>query len=194
MDDYTYGHSERVARIAVQVGQEFGLRGAELGNLYLAGLLHDVGKIGIDYAVLQKREPLTRAEEQQVQKHVTIGCELLAGLRPLRGLVPAVLHHHERYDGAGYPHGLLGESIPLSARVLAVADACDAMSRERPYREAIPTWQVREIFIEEAGAQWDGRVVEAFLRCRHRVEAVKAYCTGESLRRAVEDSVLLAGY
>src|SRR5262249_3706701 len=127
-DSYTFGHSERVARIGVELGRALGMEGDALSDLYLAGLLHDVGKIGIPDALLQKSEKLTSAEFDIIKQHVTIGYQILSDLRPIRHLLCAVLYHHERYDGGGYPEGLAGEAIPLLARVLAVADAYDAMS------------------------------------------------------------------
>src|SRR5262249_18047695 len=132
-DNYTYGHSERVARTAVELGRELGLGRDDLGDIYLAGLLHDVGKIGIRDTVLHKPGPLTPEEREHIQQHVTIGYSILADLRQIHNILPGVLYHHERYDGTGYPDGLAGENIPLLARILAVADGYDAMSHPRPY-------------------------------------------------------------
>jgi HD-GYP domain-containing protein (c-di-GMP phosphodiesterase class II) len=188
-DTYTYGHSERVARIAVELGRELGLEGDELGDIYLAGLLHDVGKIGIKDTVLHKHDTLTPEEQEHIQQHVTIGYWILAELRPIRNLLPGVLYHHERYDGTGYPDGLAGENIPLLARILAVADAYDAMSHQRPYRDSIPYRRVEEILVEGAGTQWDKQVVDAFLRCRQRVHAIRQRGVGDSLRQAIDGAL-----
>jgi HD-GYP domain-containing protein (c-di-GMP phosphodiesterase class II) len=188
-DTYTYGHSERVARIAVEIGRELGLEGDELGDLYLAGLLHDVGKIGVKDSVLQKQGPLTPDEQEEIQHHVTIGYWILAELKPIRSLLPGILHHHERYDGTGYPDGLTGENIPLMARILAVADAYDAMSHARPYRDSLPYRRVEETLMQGAGTQWDRQVVDAFLRCRERIHAIRQRGVGESLRRAVDGAL-----
>ncbi len=188
-DSYTYGHSERVARIAVELGREMGLDGDELGDIYLAGLLHDVGKIGIRDTVLRKPEALTPEEQDHIRQHVTIGYSILADLRQIRNLLPGVLYHHERYDGTGYPDGLVGDSIPLLARILAVADAYDAMSNARPYREAMPCRRVEEILTQGAGTQWDKRVVEAFLRCRHRIHTIRQRGVGDSLRLAIDGAL-----
>jgi HD-GYP domain-containing protein (c-di-GMP phosphodiesterase class II) len=185
-DTYTYGHSERVARIAVELGRELKLEGDELGDLYLAGLLHDIGKIGISDAVLGKGEALTPEEVAHVRQHVTIGYSILADLRQIRNVLPGVLYHHERYDGTGYPDGLAGEAIPLVARILAVADAFDAMSTTRPYRQAIPCQRVEETLLEGAGTQWDQRIIEAFMRCRLKIHAIRQRGVGESLRHAVD--------
>ena len=183
-DPYTFGHSERVARIAVEVGREIGIDGDGLSDLYLAGLLHDVGKIGIKDSVLRKQGPLTREEQEHIQEHVTIGYWILAELRQIRNLLPGVLYHHERYDGKGYPDGLAAEQIPMLARILSVADAYDAMSHQRPYRDAMPYRRVEEILTQGAGTQWDKEVVEAFFRCSDRVTRARAASHRSSCRCA----------
>jgi HD-GYP domain-containing protein (c-di-GMP phosphodiesterase class II) len=188
-DSFTYGHSERVARIAVELGREMGLDGDELGDVYLAGLLHDVGKIGIRDTVLLKPDVLTPEEEEHIRKHVTIGYTILADLRQIRSLLPGVLYHHERWDGSGYPDGLAGETIPLLARILAVADGYDAMSNARPYRNALPCRQVEEVLVQGMGTQWDRQVVEAFLRCRQRIHSIRQRGVGDSLRLAIEGTL-----
>jgi hypothetical protein len=188
-DSYTYGHSERVARIAVELGREIGLSEDELGDIYLTGLLHDVGKIGVRDTILSKSGPLTPEEFEHIKQHVTIGYTILADLRPIRNLLPGVLYHHERVDGTGYPDGLTGEAIPLLARILAVADGYDAMSTTRPYRQALPCRKVEEILMEGAGKQWDKQVVEAFLRCRLRIHAIRQRGVGDSLRQAIDGAL-----
>src|SRR5262249_14052268 len=192
-DSYTFGHSERVARVAVELGRELGLQDEELSDIYLAGLLHDIGKIGVRDAVLTKREHLTPDEFEHVKQHVTIGYKILADLRPIRNLLPGVLYHHERYDGTGYPDGLVGEAIPFLARILAVADAYDAMSTMRPYRAAMAIQKVEEILMTGAGTQWDRQVVDAFLRCRDRVHAVRQRGVGESLCQALDGALRSGG-
>jgi HD-GYP domain-containing protein (c-di-GMP phosphodiesterase class II) len=188
-DAYTYGHSERVARTAVELGGELGLGPDELGDIYLAGLLHDVGKIGIRDTVLHKPGALTPEEREHIQQHVLIGYSILADLRQIRNLLPGVLYHHERYDGRGYPDGLAGEEIPLLARILAVADAYDAMSHPRPYRDSMPYRRVEEVLSEGAGSQWDQKVVDAFFRCRQRIHAIRQRGVGDSLRRAIDGAL-----
>jgi HD-GYP domain-containing protein (c-di-GMP phosphodiesterase class II) len=188
-DSYTFGHSERVGRIAVELGREMGLGGEELGDIYLAGLLHDVGKIGIRDTVLLKPDTLTAEEREHIKQHVTIGYSILSDLRQIRNLLPGVLYHHERYDGTGYPDGLVGEKIPLLARILAVADAYDAMSTARPYRDAIPCRKVEEILRSGIGTQWDQQVIEAFLRCRQKIHTIRQRGVGDSLRLAIEGTL-----
>jgi HD-GYP domain-containing protein (c-di-GMP phosphodiesterase class II) len=188
-DSYTYGHSERVARIAVELGRELKLPEGEISDIYLAGLLHDVGKIGVRDEVLLKPDRLTAEEYEHLKQHVTIGYAILSDLRPIRHLLPGVLYHHERWDGKGYPDGLAGEAIPLLARILAVADAYDAMSTRRPYREAMPVSQVEDTLRRGAASQWDARVVEAFVHCRERIHVIRQRGVGESLCHALDGAL-----
>src|SRR5262249_5998636 len=188
-DSYTYGHSERVARIAVELGRELKLPEDEISDIYLAGLLHDVGKIGVRDEVLLKPDRLTAEEYEHLKQHVTIGYAILSDLRPIRHLLPGVLYHHERWDGKGYPDGLAGEAIPLLARILAVADAYDAMSTRRPYREAMPVSQVADTPRRGAASQWDARVVEAFVHCRERIHVIRQRGVGESLCHALDGAL-----
>jgi HD-GYP domain-containing protein (c-di-GMP phosphodiesterase class II) len=192
-DQYTCGHSERVARIGVELGTELGMSEDELSNVYLAGLLHDIGKIGVRDAVLWKAGSLTPEEREHMQQHVTIGHSILSDLHQFRDLLPGVLYHHERYDGGGYPERLVGEAIPLLARILAVADAYDAMTTTRPYRNPLPPQQVEEILTQGGGKQWDQRVVEAFQRCRLKIHAIRQRGVGESLRQALDGAMRMDG-
>jgi HD-GYP domain-containing protein (c-di-GMP phosphodiesterase class II) len=185
-DVYTYGHSERVARIAVELGRELGLSNDDLSDIYLVGLLHDVGNLGIRDAILNKPEPLTAEEFEHIKQHVTLGYSILSDLHPIRHLLPGVLYHHENYDGSGYPDGLAGEAIPLIGRILAVAEACDAMSNKRPYRDALAHRRVEEILVGGAGKQWDPSVVGAFMRCRHKVHTIRQRGVGPSLNMALD--------
>ena len=188
-DSYTYGHSERVARVAVELGRELGLPEDEQSDIYLGGLLHDIGKIGVSDAVLGKREALTPEEFDQIRQHVKIGYRILADLKPIAHLLPGVLYHHEQLDGSGYPEGLKGEAIPFIARVIAVADGYDAMSTSRPYRTAMPPAKVEEVLKEGAGRQWDARIVDAFFRCRDRIHAIRQRGVGDSLCTALDGAL-----
>jgi len=165
-DKNMQGHSERVARLAVRLGEALALPAAFLADLHLAGLLHDIGKIGIRESVLEKAGTLTAAERAHLEEHAPLGDRLLATLKPLQALRLGVRGHHEHYDGTGYPDRLRGEEIPLQARLLAVADAVDAMLSDRPHRKAMSLERVREVLIEGAGKQWDPLVVELFLACQ----------------------------
>lgn len=193
-DPYTLGHSERVGRIAVQLGEELGLSANERGDLYLCGLLHDVGKIGVSDAVLQKPGPLTDEEFDEIRQHVRIGVQILSDLKKLNHLLPGVAHHHENFDGSGYPDGLAGEEIPRIARILAVADAFDAMSSTRPYRRRLAAEQIDRIFRNGSGSQWDPEIVDALFACRTRVERIRQKGLGDSVMQAVDDTVGRAHY
>jgi HD-GYP domain-containing protein (c-di-GMP phosphodiesterase class II) len=188
-DPYTSGHSERVARIAVRLGEELGLSPHRRGDLYLMGLLHDVGKIGIEDGVLKKTGPLTDSEFRLIQSHVEIGVNILADLKKLHHLLPGVRFHHESLDGSGYPSGLVGEEIPLEARILAVADAFDAMSSTRPYRRRLSPADVDARFREGSGRQWDPRVVDALFACRADLDRIRQKGLGESLNRVVDETL-----
>ena len=188
-DPYTSGHSERVARIAVRLAEELGMPPHQRGDLYLTGLLHDVGKIGVDDAVLKKPGPLTPEEYRQIQAHVEIGVHILSDLKKLNHLLPGVRHHHESLDGSGYPCGLAGEAIPFEARILAVADSYDAMSSTRPYRRRLTPTQIDEILHKGSGTQWDSKVIDALFACRLDLEMIRQKGLGESLQIAVSDTL-----
>jgi HD-GYP domain-containing protein (c-di-GMP phosphodiesterase class II) len=147
--------------------------------------MHDIGRISIRDEVLRKPEPLTPEELAHVHEHPEIGDRILATIPTLAHLRPGVRHHHEHYDGSGYPDGLAGAEIPLVARVLAVADACEAMLSPRPYREALLPDRVAARLLEGAGHQWDPAVVEAFRACSSDVCAIRQRGLGDSVVRAL---------
>lgn len=161
-DPYTQGHSERVARLSHDLAEILGLPDQACHEIYLSGILHDIGKIGIPDSVLLKPGKLTDEEFDVIKQHPTIGHRIVKRLGQLEFTLPGVLHHHERWDGNGYPHGLRGNSIPLMARIMAVADAFDAMTSCRPYRKAMPTEKACSILYGGAGEQWDAEIVECF--------------------------------
>ena len=161
-DPYTCGHSDRVARISVRLAKELGCESEVLHTLYMAGLLHDIGKIGINDAVLCKPGKLTDEEFEHIKQHPELGYRILADIQQLASVLPAVLHHHEQWDGGGYPFRLVGDQIPLIARIVAVADAYDAMTSDRPYRKGMPVEKVDNIFRSGSGRQWDAKVIEAY--------------------------------
>ena len=163
-DGYTIDHAVAVADLSRLVGTEMGMGGDALEALALGGLLHDLGKLGVARSILEKVGPLARWESESMKVHPDIGARMVEPLWCLRRIALAIRHHHERYDGGGYPDGLQGEEIPLSARIVAAADAYDVMVRGRPYaRVRTPTEAVRELQ-EEAGGQFDARVVAALAR------------------------------
>jgi putative nucleotidyltransferase with HDIG domain len=173
-DQYTCGHSDRVARIAVRLAEELRCDEATLNTIYLSGLLHDIGKIGVSDSVLRKPGGLTADEYEHIKRHTEIGHKILRDLKQLDDVLPVILHHHESWDGAGYPARLREEEIPLAARIVAVADSFDAMGSHRPYRAGMPDQRIDAIFREGAGRQWDSRVVEAFFRVRDDVRRIAA--------------------
>ena len=163
-DVYTRGHSVRVARLARACARALGLGAGEQEQVYLAALLHDVGKIGVAESILLKPGPLSAAEWEEVRGHPVVGARILEPARFPAAVVAAVRHHHEDYGGGGYPDGLAGEEIPLLARIIRVADAYDAMTSARPYRRGLTAEEAIEELRRGTGRQFDPRVVEAFLR------------------------------
>jgi len=168
-DPYTRGHSERVALVARRLGEELGLPENELRDIYLSGLLHDIGKIGVDDRILQKPGSLTDEEFRHIQRHPMVGYSILKDMKNLRRILPGVRNHHECYNGTGYPDQLAGEDIPLMARILAVADSYDAMGSDRPYRKGLSLDKIEEIFRRGAGRQWDSDVIDAYFAARDDV-------------------------
>lgn len=169
-DSYTEGHLRRVSEYAVAVGGRMGLRGRDLEMIHYASMLHDIGKIGIPENILGKRGPLDGLEAEIMRRHPDIGARLLEKLDLLRDAAPMVRAHQERYDGAmegtrhpGYPLGLRGDRIPIGARIIAVVDAFDAMTTNRPYRAALPVESAIAELRKESGRQFDPEVVNAFL-------------------------------
>lgn len=177
-DPYTRGHSERVALLARRLGQQIGLETSDLDDIYLSGLLHDIGKVGVDDRILAKPGQLTEDEFRQIQQHPMIGYQILCQLRNLAHILPGVRHHHEAFNGKGYPDKLKGDGIPLMARIIAVADSYDAMVSDRPYRKGMPIDRLEEIFRRGAGEQWDPRVIDAYFQSR---EDFQQLCDSYSL-------------
>jgi HD-GYP domain-containing protein (c-di-GMP phosphodiesterase class II) len=181
-DPYTRGHSSRVSALAEIVARRLGWQRTKLPELTLGGLLHDVGKLNLDEAVLRKPGPLTESEFAEVKRHPQAGARMIRGFEQLRPALPYILFHHERWDGRGYPSGRSREQIPVGARIVAVVDAFDAMISLRPYR---PPLSVRTALTEverNAGTQFDPAVVRAFL----------AACASGELDRVLPDERLSA--
>jgi len=162
-DPYTCGHSERVALIAQHLSRHLHLAEDQINNIYLAGLLHDVGKIGVDEAVLCKPGRLTDIEFAQVKKHPQIGADILRPIRQMESVTQAVLAHHERFDGGGYPHGLAGRKIPLTGRIMMLADSFDAMVSDRTYRRALPVEAALAEIRRFSGTQFDPELADIFM-------------------------------
>lgn len=162
-DAYTRGHSQRVAELSRELARKIGLSDDQCERIYLSGLLHDVGKIGVPEGVLTKPGRLTDEEFAAIKKHPAIGAQILGNIRQLQDIVPGVLFHHERWDGHGYPHGLAGDNIPLMGRIICVADSFDAMSSTRTYRPALPLNTVMREITRCAGAQFDPTLAKIFV-------------------------------
>jgi len=162
-DEYTHGHSERVTEYAVAIAQQMNLSDSELDLIYNAGRLHDIGKIGMQYEKLNKPGKLTEQEWQMFRKHPTIGKTILEPIKFLKDVVPIVFHHHERFDGNGYPEGLKGKDIPLGSRILAIADTYDAMTSDRSYRNALSHEIAESEIVKHAGSQFDSELVPYFI-------------------------------
>lgn len=162
-DPYTEGHVDRVSSYAVNLGREIGFSQWEQRLLRRAAILHDVGKIGVSESVLLKPGPLTEEEFDQVKIHPILGERICEPLRQDRLILQVVRHHHERYDGKGYPEGLAGEGIPLAARIMAVVDAYDALTSDRPYRGRLTPEQALRVLRDEAGKQLDPGLALAFI-------------------------------
>ncbi len=168
-DSYTCGHSERVARIAVVLAEHMKLGEAEVRNLFMAGLLHDLGKVGVPDRILLKEGPLSNKEFEVMKLHPVIGDKIISQIRSFAKLRPGVRHHHERFDGTGYPDRLAGSAIPLEARILAVADTCDALMSQRRYRPARTPPEIDTILESISGSQLDAGVLAHFKECRDEI-------------------------
>ena len=161
-DPYTAGHAQRVRRVALAVGRSLRLDPARLDALGTAALFHDIGKIGMPDSILTKSEPLTPAESALMREHVTRGADIVGKFPPFQTAIPAIRHHHERWDGLGYPDGLAGEGIPLEAAIIGLADAWDAMTTDRPYASALSLNEAMMQIRAGRGKQFNPSVVDAF--------------------------------
>jgi putative nucleotidyltransferase with HDIG domain len=161
-DPYTYGHSARVAAFSLEIADELGFPAEKREGLRRAALLHDIGKIGIEDHILRKAGALNYVETEKMQEHPVIGHQMLKDVAFLHSTLTGIRHHHERWDGGGYPDALVGETIPMQVRILSVADVFDALTSDRPYRDAMPPAEAMAFITREAGRQFDPAVVTAF--------------------------------
>jgi putative two-component system response regulator len=162
-DAYTETHTQRVANTAVHLGTRLGLQESDLVALYRGGLIHDIGKIGVPDAILRKPGPLNAEEERQMRAHPVIGESIVRPLPSVADTLAIIRHHHERFDGGGYPDGLCGHKIPLLARIVSVCDAYDALASDRPYRARRNPEEAIETLMRGAGQQWDRELVSLLL-------------------------------
>ena len=188
--EYTLRHVEAVNAYAQALGLELGWGQEDLEALEFGAILHDVGKIGVPEKVLSKTGPLNDDEWAEMRMHTIYGAHMIEGNPYLDPALPVVRHHHERWDGAGYPDALAGEDIPVGARLLAVADTFHAMTSDRPYRAAMTAQEAFEEILSESGQQFDPEMVEAFERCWHRGDIAKIHKSVQSI--AEEDSIITA--
>jgi putative nucleotidyltransferase with HDIG domain len=161
-DPYSRGHSRRVARYGLAIGSKLGFSPHRLERMEIAALLHDIGKLGVEAFILAKPASLDEREMTAVRYHPLLGVRILESVKQLSDVIPFIRHHHEHFDGNGYPDGLKGDEIPLEARILAVADSYEAMTSNRPYRKAKAPSEALTELRHGAGSQFDPRVVEAF--------------------------------
>lgn len=160
-EPYTRGHSQRVSEYSVEIARRMGIESETISDLRIAGLLHDIGKLGISDTILSKAGTLSDAEFEEIKKHPGKGLKILEGVHSLHHILPAVVEHHERLDGSGYPHGLYGDQISLFGRIVAVADVFDALTTDRPYRKAMMLRDVLEFFDQNKSNRFDPDCVEA---------------------------------
>ena len=165
-DRYTFNHSNRVAQISTSLAKALGVEDRTIKEIEHAASIHDIGKIGVEEAILRKNGRLTSDESEEIKKHPSIGVRIVKSVPFLEDAIPVILHHHERYDGKGYPEGLKGSRIPLTARIVVVADAVDAMMNSRPYREALTADRVMHELKSNAGTQFDPEIVEIIVQGR----------------------------
>lgn len=163
-DTYTEGHSWKVALLSANLARQLNLDAATIENISLAGLLHDIGKIGVPDAILNKPDKLTEDEYEFIKQHPVIGEKILSPLEPLRSILPCLRHHHEWWNGNGYPDGLKGEEIPLAARILSIADSYDAITSRRSYRPGRSREAAFDILKRAAGVQFDMALTQAFVK------------------------------
>ena len=162
-DPYTRGHSDRVSAYSVLIGEKMGLSEKDIHTLKIGGLFHDIGKIGVPDSILLKESRLTDDEYSQIKNHPSIGSHILGDVPMFQDIIPIVLHHHERFDGKGYPSQLKGYDIPLFARIAAVADTFDAMTSKRSYRDSLPLDTVVAEIKRVSGTQFDPDIAKVFL-------------------------------
>ena len=162
-DTYTRGHSDRVSEYSVLIGKYMNLPDEDLETLRIGGLFHDIGKIGIPDAILLKDSKLTDDEYSEIKNHPAIGKHILSNAKIFENIIPIVFHHHEKYDGNGYPEKLAGQNIPLYARIAAIADTFDAMTSKRSYRDALSLDIVKNELSRCSGTQFDPNILKVFL-------------------------------
>lgn len=163
-DSFTLGRSRRVTYYSIKIAEKMGLSNFLIGELELAGLLHDIGMIGVNDDILYKTDRLTKTEYEEIKLHVNHGIKILEDIDQLSGVIEIIKHHHEHYDGTGYPDGLKGEEIPLLSRIIAITDAYDSMISNRVYRQSLSPKEALSIMLQLAGKQFDPNIMQIFIK------------------------------
>lgn len=163
-EPFTAGHSQQVTLYSLKIGKKLGLTSDEIHNLRYAGLLHDIGKIGVNENIINKPGKLTKKEYEEVKKHPVIAKTILNPIAGLKNIIPLIYYHHERWDGNGYPSGIKGKKIPLGSRIIAVADTLDNLISNRVYRKKMSQKKAIQILLNERNKQLDGKIVDCFIK------------------------------
>jgi len=162
-DPYTAGHSDRVGEYCRSIARAMGMTEEKASSLFMAGVLHDIGKIAVSLEILTKPGQLSDEEYEKIKIHPEVSYKICAGLKTLKDVLPAIKNHHERWDGKGYPDGMANDTIPVGAQIMAVADAYDAMTSDRAYRKAMPLDKAMSILKDGRDKQWNGKIVDIFI-------------------------------
>lgn len=186
-DKYTSGHSSNVKDVSMLISRELGLDKKEIGEIRFAANLHDIGKIAVSENILNKPSKLTNKEFEDIKRHPVQGAFILANIPQLKNIGNLILHHHERFDGEGYPVGLSGLKIPLGSRIIAVADAFDAMTSKRPYRDEMKKQDAIDIIKKESGLQFDPEIVNAFLKIAPEITGKSRSLLEGIIEKDIED-------
>jgi len=185
-DPYTSGHCERLAEMSARLGEKLGLTEEDIRALRRAGIVHDIGKVVVPDAILLKEGPLSPEETEVMRKHPVVGERICAPLRTFHGVLPIIRHHHERHDGSGYPDGLRGDDIPLTAAILQLADVYDALTTDRPYKTAIP-WETALLMMDAEAERgwWDRELYAAF---REMIQEARNHPEQEPSRKSANNA------
>lgn len=171
-DSFTSGRSRRITYYSIQIAKQLGLTPIEIGKIELAGMLHDIGMIGVSDEVLYKIDALSQEEYEEIKKHITYSVKILEDIKQLKDVVEIIKYHHEKHDGTGYPYGIKGEDIPIGSRIIAIADAFDSVISDRVYREKTDLCAALNKIKEASGTQFDPVIVKAFEDCFEAIEKI----------------------
>lgn len=171
-DSYTSGRSRRITYYSIQIAKQLGLSPIEIGKIELAGMLHDIGMIGVSDEILYKIDALSQEEYDEIKKHITYSVKILEDIKQLKDVVEIIKYHHEKHDGTGYPHGISGENIPIGSRIIAISDAFDSVISNRIYREKTDLHAALEEIKKASGTQFDPVIVSAFENCFSSIEEI----------------------